>query len=81
LAKVAAIAERFGIWNDDLEDFEVLDTDIATVEDLVRIRWRIRGIDPDDGLSVYEQTAYASIGPDGISWMHLVCSGRRPVHP
>jgi hypothetical protein len=39
----------------------------------------LRGVDPDDGLSVYEQTAYASIGPDGIAWMNLVCSGGRPV--
>lgn len=74
-----AIAERFGIWNGDLEDFEVLDSEVAEMEDVLRIRWRVRGIDPDDGLSVYEQTAYASIGPDGIAWMNLVCSGGRSV--
>jgi hypothetical protein len=75
----AAIAERFRIWNADLEDFEVLDSRVAGMEDVLRLRWQVRGIDPDDGLSVYEQTAYASIGPEGIAWMNLVCSGSRHI--
>lgn len=74
-----AIAERFGIWNDDIGDFAMLDSEITEMEDLTRIRWRVRGIDPDEGLTVYEQTAYASVRPDGIAWMNLVCTGRRPV--
>ena len=74
-----AIAERFRIWNGELADFEVLDSEIAEVEDVLRLRWRVRGVDADDGLSAYEQTAYASVGPDGIAWMNLVCSGSRPL--
>jgi len=74
-----AIAERFRIWNADLEDFEVLDSEIAGMEDVLRLRWLVRGMDADDGLSVYEQTAYASIGSEGIAWMNLVCSGGRRI--
>jgi len=74
-----AIAERFRIWNGDIDDFEVLDSEVADMEDVLRLRWRVRGVDPDDGLSVYEQTAYASVGRDGIAWMNLVCSGPRPL--
>lgn len=74
-----AIAERFGIWNADIEDFEVFDSEVAEVEDVVRIRWQVRGIDPDDGPSVFEQTAYAGIADGGFAWMNLVCSGSRLI--
>jgi hypothetical protein len=74
-----AIAERFRIWNADIEDFRLVDTATDGLEDVLRIRWRVRGIDPDDGLSVYEQTAYAGIEGDAIAWMNLVCSGARQL--
>jgi hypothetical protein len=73
-----AIAERFRIWNGDFEDFEVLDSEIADMQDVCRMRWLVRARG-DDGLSGFEQTAYVSVGPDGIAWMNLVCSGVRPL--
>jgi thioredoxin 1 len=75
----AAIEERFRIWSGDLEEFALLDSEIAPMADVTRIQWRVRGIDPEDGLTVYEQTAYAGIEGDRIAWMNLVCSGQRPI--
>ena len=74
-----AVAERFRIWNGDLEGYELVDSEVDEVEDVLRIRWRVRGVDPDDGLSVYEQTAYTGIEGESIVWMNLVCSGGRPL--
>ena len=74
-----SIAERFRIWNADLDEFEVLDSEVVEMADLMRIQWRVRGSDEEDGLSVYEQTAYVGIQGERIAWMNLVCSGHRPI--
>jgi hypothetical protein len=71
-----AIAERFRYWNDGAS-WELLDSEQAEMADLVRLSWRVSQADPDDGPTVYEQTAYAHIGENGIEWMNLVCSGHR----
>jgi hypothetical protein len=73
------IVERFRIWNGDLESFELLESEVVPMEDLTRLRWRVRGVDPDDGPSVYEQTAYVGLDGERIVWMNLVCSGHRAV--
>ena len=72
-----AIAERFRIWNDDVEDWELLETDAGDFADVVKLRWRVASTDPELGRTVYEQTAYAEIDAGGIAWMNLVCSGDR----
>ena len=72
-----AIAERFRIWNDDVEDWELLETDAGDFADVVKLRWRVASTDPELGRTVYEQTAYAEIDEGGIAWMNLVCSGDR----
>ena len=74
-----AIAERFRIWNDGVEDWELLEADSENMADVVRIRWRVASTDPELGRTVYEQTAYAEIDDDRIVWMNLVCSGERPI--
>ena len=71
-----AIAERFRIWN-DVEDWELLESDREDLADLVKLHWRVASTDPELGRTVYEQTAYAEIGEGGIAWMNLVCSGDR----
>lgn len=73
-----AVAERFAFWNDG-DDWELLDSDVEPVADLLRIRWRVRSIDPEAGLVTVEQTAYVEIGDRGIVRMNLVCSGERPA--
>ena len=72
-----AIAERFRIWNDDVEDWELLETDAGDFADVVKLRWRVASTDPELGRTVYEQTAYAKIDEGDIAWMNLVCSGDR----
>jgi hypothetical protein len=72
----SAIIERFRFWNDG-EDWELLESEAAQMADLTRIRWRVAATDPDEGPTVYEQTAYAKVGEHGIEWMNLVCSGHR----
>ena len=71
-----AVAERFGIWNDGAE-WELLESEVEDFADVVKLRWRIAATDPEEGRTVYEQTAYAELGAGGIAWMNLVCSGER----
>jgi hypothetical protein len=71
-----AVAERFGIWNDQ-EDWELLEAGVEEFADLVRFHWQVASTDSELGRVVYEQTAYAEIDADGIVWMNLVCSGER----
>ena len=72
-----AIAERFRIWNEDAQDWELLESETEDCADLVKLRWRVASTDPELGRTIYEQTAYAEIDESGISWMNLVCSGDR----
>lgn len=51
----------------------------VSTADVTRIRWRIRGVDPDSGRFVREQTARAGVEGDRIALMTLVCSGGRPL--
>jgi hypothetical protein len=72
-----AITERFALWNSG-EDWELLETEIEDIADVLKLRWRVAETDPEDGRVVYEQTAYALVDGDGFAWMNLVCSGQRP---
>jgi len=72
-----AIAERFRIWNSDVADWELLESDTEELADVIKLRWRVASTDPELGRTVYEQTAYAEIDEGGIAWMNLVCSGDR----
>jgi SnoaL-like protein len=75
----ASTAERLRILNGDLDEFELLDSEVVEMADLMRTQWRVRGFDEEEGLSVYEQTAYVGIESDRIARMNLVCSGHRPL--
>ena len=74
-----AIVERFRIWTEDISDFELAESDAAPFADLLRLRWAVRGVDPEVGLNVYEQTAYAEVVDGEIVRMRLACSGHRPL--
>lgn len=39
--------------------------------------WAVKGVDPEVGLNVYEQTAYAEVVDGEIAQMRLACSGHR----
>jgi hypothetical protein len=74
-----AIVERFRLWTEDIDDYELADSDAAPFADLLRLRWAVRGVDPEIGLNVYEQTAYAEIEGTEIVRMRLACSGHRAL--
>ena len=74
-----AIVERFRIWTEDISDYELAESDAAPFADLLRLRWAVRGVDPEVGLNVYEQTAYAEVVDGEIVRMRLACSGHRPL--
>jgi hypothetical protein len=77
LAGRSAIAERFEMWT---SDGEVVESGYEDFADVVKLRWRVVETDEQGSRVVFEQTAYAQIGDDGIAWMNLVCSGQRPAH-
>ncbi len=68
-----------GWFADPDEELHVIEpTGPVTVEDTLRVGWRVRGTD-DDGPFVYEQQAYVREHDGRIAWMRLFCSGyRRP---
>jgi hypothetical protein len=74
-----AIVERFRLWTDDIEDYEIVESEATPFADLLRLRWVVKGVDPEIGLNVYEQTAYAEVSDGEIAQMRLACSGHRPL--
>ena len=68
--RVTGAAERFlaALARRDFEEVDV-----------VRIRWRVAGVDPELGPCMTEQTAYAGLDDGRIAWMNLVCSGDPPL--
>lgn len=73
-----AIAERFRIWTEAVEEYELAETEAAPFAGLLRLRWVVQGIDPDGHPDTYEQSAYAEIADGEIVAMRLACSGHRP---
>ena len=73
------VVARFRIWTEDITDYEIAESDAAPFADLLRLRWAVRGVDPELGLNVYEQTAYAEVVDGEIVRMRLACSGHRPL--
>lgn len=74
-----AIVERFQLWTDDIEEYEIADSEAAPFADMLRLRWVVQGVDPELGLNAYEQTAYAEVADGVIAQMRLACSGHRPL--
>ncbi len=75
----AAVAERFRFWLDELTDFAVTESAANEFADRVHLRYRMRGIDPEDGAVMCEQHAYLTVENGAISAMNLVCSGWLPA--
>lgn len=74
-----AIVERFRIWTEEVDDYELADSESAPFADLLRLRWVVKGVDPEEGPNVYEQTAYAEVAGGEIVKMRLACSGHRAL--
>ena len=74
-----AIEARFRLWTGGIADYEVLETEATPFAGLLRLRWAVKGVDPDVGTCVFEQTAYAEVADGKIARMRLACSGDRPL--
>jgi hypothetical protein len=73
------IVARFRIWTEDVADYEVVESEAVPFADLLRLRWAVKGVDPEVGLNAYEQTAYAEVADGEIVHMRLACSGHRQL--
>ena len=60
----------------DIERVEL--TEPSSVEDTLRVGWRVHG-QGTDGLFVYEQQAYVREQDGHIVWLRILCSGPRPA--
>jgi hypothetical protein len=74
-----AVAERFRYWVGEMSEFAISDTAVEEFVDRLHVRYRMRGIDPEDGPVTCEQHAYLTLADDAITAMNLVCSGWRPA--
>jgi hypothetical protein len=74
-----AIEARYRFWLGDLGDYELLRTASDTVVDRALVRYRVRGVDPEDGPSEMEQHGYATVEDGRITALNVVCSGFRPL--
>ena len=72
-------AARYRSWLEPLDDFEVVESDCAQVADRVRIRYRFRGVDRENGHQENEHTGYATEEDGRIAQMNLTCAGFRPL--
>jgi hypothetical protein len=60
-------------------DVERVDpTEPASVEDTLRVGWRVHGSDAD-GPFIYEQQAYVREDDGQVVWLRVMCSGPRPA--
>lgn len=74
-----AIAERFRFWVGEIEDFRLSESDVEPVADRVRVRYRLEGKDPEDGVGLMEHHGYLTLADGRIEALNLVCSGFRPL--
>jgi hypothetical protein len=76
----AGVEEVLRAWFEHPErDVERVEpTEPGTVEDTVRVGWRVYGSGAD-GPFVYEQQAYVREEDGRVVWLRVMCSGPRPA--
>ena len=76
----SGVEEVLRAWFEHPErDVEGIDaTEPASVEDTLRVGWRVRGSDAD-GPFIYEQQAYLREDDGQVVWLRVMCSGPRPT--
>ena len=65
--------------DEDISDYEIAESGCSAVRRSAAAPLGVRGVDPEVGLNVYEQTAYAEVVDGEIVRMRLACSGHRPL--
>lgn len=76
----AGVEEVLRAWFEHPErDVERVEpTEPASVEDTLRVGWRVHGSDAG-GRFLYEQQAFVRERDGQIVWLRVMCSGPRPV--
>jgi hypothetical protein len=76
----AGVEEVLRAWFEHPErDVERVDpTEPASVEDTLRVGWRVHGRDAD-GPFMFEQQAYLRENDGQVVWLRVMCSGPRPA--
>jgi hypothetical protein len=76
----AGVEDVLRAWFEHPErDVERVDpTEPVSVEDTLRVGWRVYGSGAD-GPFVYEQQAYVREHDDRVVWLRVMCSGPRPL--
>ncbi|HTA13783.1 MAG TPA: hypothetical protein VK781_02885 [Solirubrobacteraceae bacterium] len=76
----AGVEEVLRAWFEHPErDVERVDpTEPVSVEDIMRVGWRVHGSDAN-GPFTYEQQAYMREGNGQVVWLRVMCSGPRPA--
>jgi hypothetical protein len=76
----AAVEEVLRAWfeHPEREVERVEPTEPASVEDTLRVGWRVHGSGAD-GPFVYEQQAYVREHGGQVVWLRVMCSGPRPA--
>lgn len=72
------IAKRFEMWFGEEDDFQLVEHEVETLADRVRIRYRITCVNVEEGPQIVEQQGFAELSGDKIAVLSLVCSGFRP---
>jgi hypothetical protein len=73
----SGVEEVLRVWSE--RDFErVVPTQRASVEDTLRVGWRVHGSNANGPLT-YEQQAYVREGNGQVVWLRVMCSGPRPA--
>jgi hypothetical protein len=79
LAGSAGAGAAFRRWFGDVEEFELLDTELGSVADRLRMSWRCRiRWAGEDFARMIEQQAYAKVVDGRIAVIDMLCSGFRP---
>jgi hypothetical protein len=76
----AGVEQVLRAWFEHPErDVERVDpTELASVEDTLRVGWRVHGRDAN-GPFIYEQQAYVREDDGQVVWLRVMCSGPRPA--
>lgn len=76
----AGVEEVLRAWfeHPEREVERVEPTEPTTVEDTLRVGWRVYG-SGTDGPFVYEQQAYVREEDGRVVWLRVMCSGPRPA--
>ncbi len=75
-----AVEETIRAWfeHPDRQVERVEPVEPVTVEDILRVGWRVYG-QSVDGPFVFEQQAYVREHEGRIAWLRIMCSGPRPA--